>query len=71
MTLGAKLYLAFGTSLVAMCYVVALVGWVPNSGSLQVVPTTVRDNPSSFRSSYGWHSGWHAPSSGGGFSFGK
>lgn len=48
-------------------------GYVPRTDPGEVVPMTVRDNPSSYRPSYGVYSGWRAPSStgGGGFGFGK
>lgn len=67
----AQLYLAAGTSLVALCWAIAISGWVPGAGSSEVVPSTVRDNPASFRPTYGGWTGWHAPASGGGFGFGK
>lgn len=74
MNVSSKLYLAFGASAMALCWVLALSGFSFTSNKPQVVPVTVRDNPASFRPSYGGWTGWHPSpsySGGGGFSFGK
>ena len=55
------------------CVAMGLLGYVPAGGRSETVPLSVRDNPSSYRPSYGYYTGWHPPSStgGGGFGFGK
>lgn len=63
-------YLVVGAVLMCACWAFALMGSPAREG--QVVPTSVRENPASFRPSYALWTGWHpAPSSGGGFGFGK
>jgi hypothetical protein len=63
-------YLLVGGLLMAGCWAFALIGTPAREG--QVVPMSVRENPASFRPSYVLWTGWHpAPSSGGGFGFGK
>ncbi|MEQ1506014.1 MAG: hypothetical protein ABMB14_27530 [Myxococcota bacterium] len=72
MNLGSKLYVVFGSVAMLLCWALALFG-TPASTS-EVAPVSVRENPASFRPVYSTWTGWHpmpAPSSGGGFGFGK
>lgn len=77
MNLSSKLYLAFGTSALALCWVLGLSGFTFTYNTPETVPVSVRENPASFRPSYSGFTGWHPmPSSGGGgfgggFGFGK
>lgn len=68
MNLASKLYLLFGTSAIALCWALAVTGFSFTYNKPEVVPLSVRDNPASFRPSYGGYTGWHPiPSGGGGF----
>lgn len=72
MTTGAKLYIVGGTLGIVLCWSLAVFDLTPTPP--EVVPVSVRENPASFRPSYSGYTGWHplpAPSSGGGFGFGK
>ena len=68
-----RIWAAFVAAGGIACGVAAFVGVVPGGDPSETVPMSVRDNPSSYRPSYGYYSGWHPPSStgGGGFGFGK
>jgi hypothetical protein len=75
MNTSSALYLAFGASAMAVCWLLALSGFSFTNNRPEVVPVSVRDNPASFRPSYTVYTGWHPvpvpSSSGGGFGFGK
>lgn len=76
MNLASKLYLCFGTALVAGCWVLALTGFSLSAPPSEVAPVSVRENPASFRPSYSTWTGWHpipipVSGGGGGFGFGK
>lgn len=62
--------LTFAT--LAAALLVALTGWAPGSPPRETVPTSVRDNPSTWRPVYVGTTGWHPiPTSSGGFNAGK
>lgn len=72
MNLQSKLYVGLGSLALIGCWLSAYLAIEP--ALPEVVPVSVRENPASFRPSYAVYRGFHplpAPSSGGGFGFGK
>lgn len=67
-----KLHFYASLALLGLCLFVIATGWVPNSGSTDNVPMSVRENPASYKPVYGSSTGWvPIPVGGGGYSSGK
>lgn len=62
----------FGLVILGGSALSTVTGFGVSAGSSEIVPVSVRDNPSSYRPVYGGYTGYRAPvSSSGGYSAGK